>query len=210
MKLQRTLALLLALLLLLSGCAPRQKPQAAPEPVTQFQIIQDPAPTENPAPQPAPENETQGAAPETQQPAEPQPEASEAQEPAPELTQPETPDEPQLDEDAYYYEKDQVAAYIHQFGHLPDNYITKKEAQKLGWTGGSLKGYADDKCIGGDRFGNREGLLPEKQGRVYYECDIDTLGKKKRGAKRIIYSNDGLIYYTDDHYESFTLLYGEE
>ncbi|MBQ1523252.1 MAG: ribonuclease, partial [Erysipelotrichaceae bacterium] len=63
---------------------------------------------------------------------------------------------------------------------------------------------------GGDSFANREGLLPKKSGRSYYECDIDTLGKKSRGDKRIIYSNDGLVYYTDDHYESFTLLYGEE
>ena len=62
----------------------------------------------------------------------------------------------------------------------------------------------------GDYFGNYEGLLPEKKGRKYTECDIDTLGAKSRGAKRIIFSNDGLIYYTDDHYESFELLYGEE
>ena len=68
------------------------------------------------------------------------------------------------------------------------------------------KGY----YIGGDKFGNREGRLPKKSGRQYYECDIDTDGKSSRGAKRIIYSNDGLIYYTEDHYEHFTLLYGEE
>ena len=65
-------------------------------------------------------------------------------------------------------------------------------------------------AIGGDKFGNREGLLPKKNGRQYYECDIDTVGKSSRGAKRIVFSDDGLIYYTDDHYESFTLLYGEE
>lgn len=63
--------------------------------------------------------------------------------------------------------------------------------------------------IGGDRFGNREGLLPTAKGRKYYECDIDFDGTY-RGAKRIVYSNDGLIYYTEDHYESFELLYGEE
>ena len=57
---------------------------------------------------------------------------------------------------------------------------------------------------------NYEGLLPDAPGRKYYECDIDTLGARSRGAKRIIYSNDGLIYYTADHYESFELLYGEE
>jgi len=115
-----------------------------------------------------------------------------------------------LPEDGYYYSKDEVALYIHQYGKLPDNFMTKKEAEKLGWSGGSLEKYAPGKVIGGSQFGNREGLLPEADGRVYYECDIDTLGAKKRGAKRIVFSNDGLIYYTEDHYESFELLYGEE
>ena len=63
---------------------------------------------------------------------------------------------------------------------------------------------------GGDVFQNREGLLPKVKGRTYYECDIGTTGKKSRGSKRIVFSNDGLIYYTDDHYESFTLLYDAE
>ena len=76
--------------------------------------------------------------------------------------------------------------------------------------GGSLEPYAPDKCIGGSRFGNYEGLLPEADGRTYTECDIDTLGADSRGAKRIVFSNDGLIYYTEDHYKSFELLYGEE
>lgn len=114
-----------------------------------------------------------------------------------------------IDENGTYTSKDDVALYISSFGKLPSNFITKKEAQKLGWPGGSLEKYAPGKCIGGDYFGNYEGLLPTKKGRKYYECDIDTLGKRKRGAKRIIYSNDGLIYYTGDHYESFELLYGE-
>lgn len=115
-----------------------------------------------------------------------------------------------LPEDGIYSSKEDVALYIHYYGHLPDNYITKKEAEKLGWSGGALEPYAPGKCIGGSRFGNYEGLLPEKEGRTYTECDIDTLGAKSRGAKRIVFSNDGLIYYTDDHYESFTLLYGED
>lgn len=106
--------------------------------------------------------------------------------------------------------KDEVAAYIRDNGCLPDNFITKAEARELGWNGGSLEPYAPGMCIGGDRFGNYEGLLPEKGGRTYYECDIDTLGAETRGAKRIVYSSDGLIYYTEDHYESFELLYGEE
>lgn len=118
--------------------------------------------------------------------------------------------DPPLNPDGAYTSKEDVAEYIHTYGKLPDNFITKKEAQALGWEGGSLEPYAPGKCIGGDRFGNYEGLLPKKNGRTYTECDIDTLGAKSRGAKRIVFSNDGLIYYTDDHYESFTLLYGEE
>ena len=122
-------------------------------------------------------------------------------------------EEPQaeaLPEDGTYSSRDDVALYIHTYGHLPGNFITKKEARELGWSGGSVEDYAPGKCIGGDHFGNYEGLLPEKSGRSYTECDIDTLGSSGRGAKRIIFSNDGLIYYTDDHYASFTLLYGEE
>ena len=103
-----------------------------------------------------------------------------------------------------------MALYLHLYGHLPDNYITKKEAEALGWTGGSLEPYAPGKCIGGNRFGNYEGLLPDADGRRWTECDIDTIGAKSRGAKRIVFSNDGLIYYTDDHYATFTLLYGED
>ena len=103
-----------------------------------------------------------------------------------------------------------MALYIHTYNHLPDNFITKQEARDLGWTGGSLEPYAPGMCIGGDYFGNYEGLLPKQKGRTYTECDINTLGARSRGAERIIFSNDGLIYYTDDHYESFTLLYGEE
>ena len=118
--------------------------------------------------------------------------------------------ETSIDENGTYDSAEDVALYIHTYDKLPSNYITKKEAQKLGWEGGSVEQVAPGKCIGGDRYGNYEGLLPAKEGREYHECDIDTLGKKKRGAKRIIYSNDGLIYYTDDHYESFTKLYGEE
>ena len=121
------------------------------------------------------------------------------------------PDETaQIDEDGAYTSKDDVALYIHTYGHLPDNFITKKDAQALGWPGGSLEPYAPGKCIGGSRFGNYEGLLPEADGRTYTECDIDTLGADSRGAKRIVFSNDGLIYYTEDHYKSFELLYGEE
>lgn len=117
--------------------------------------------------------------------------------------------EPAVSEDGTYSSKEDVALYIHLYGHLPSNYISKKDAEDLGWPGGSLEPYAPGKCIGGSRFGNYEGLLPQAKGRTYTECDIDTMGAKSRGAKRIVFSNDGLIYYTEDHYETFELLYGE-
>ncbi|MBQ6654012.1 MAG: ribonuclease [Erysipelotrichaceae bacterium] len=129
--------------------------------------------------------------------------------------QPVEPDTPQqqdvIDENGFYSSKKDVALYIHTYGHLPPNYVTKNEARKKGWEGGNIEailgsGYA----IGGDSYANREGLLPKASGRKYYECDIDTVGYKDRGSRRIIYSNDGLIYYTGDHYEHFELLYGEE
>ncbi len=101
----------------------------------------------------------------------------------------------------------EVAAYLYQFGELPSNYITKNDARDLGWSAhkGNLWDVTDEMSIGGDRFGNFEGLLPEKNGRQYFECDIDYNGGR-RGAKRIVFSNDGLIFYTGDHYESFERL----
>lgn len=114
-----------------------------------------------------------------------------------------------LPEDGSFYSKDNVALYIHTYGKLPKNFIKKSEWEKLGTDSSPYK-QTDALVIGGDRFYNREGLLPKKSGRTYTECDIDTLNKKSRGAKRIVFSNDGLIYYTADHYETFELLYGEE
>ena len=112
-----------------------------------------------------------------------------------------------ISESGAYTDKVRVAAYINQFAKLPHNYITKGEAKKLGWqTKGTLDKVAPGKSIGGDKFGNYEKILPVKKGRVYRECDID-YKKGNRNAKRIVYSNDGLIYYTGDHYKTFTKLY---
>lgn len=108
--------------------------------------------------------------------------------------------------DGTYDSRDKVAIYLYRYKSLPSNYITKTEAKELGWQGGGLDSFAKGKSIGGDRFGNFEGLLPKTKGRQYTECDIDTKGKKSRGAKRLVFSNDGLIYYTSDHYENFTEL----
>ena len=98
-----------------------------------------------------------------------------------------------------------VADYIKNYNRLPDNFITKKEAKKLGWNPakGNLWDVAPAKSIGGDRFQNREKNLPHKRGRVWYEADINYKGGK-RGKDRIIFSSDGFIYKTEDHYRTFT------
>lgn len=115
---------------------------------------------------------------------------------------------PLLAEDGSYTSKEEVALYLHTYGHLPDNYISKKEAQELGWDSkkGNLGEAAPGKSIGGSHYGNYEGQLPEKDGRKYYECDLEYDGGY-RGAKRLVYSNDGLVFYTEDHYKTFEQLY---
>ena len=138
-----------------------------------------------------------------------EPDATESVTTEPDATEPEET-QALLDVDGWYYSAEDVALYLVTYGELPCNFITKNEARDLGWECGSVQKYLEGAAIGGDKFGNREGILPKADGRQYYECDIDTDGKNSRGAKRIVYSNDGLIYYTEDHYESFILLYGEE
>ena len=110
---------------------------------------------------------------------------------------------PAIAEDGEYTSPEDVADYLHAYGRLPGNFITKKEAQALGWPGGDLWEYAPGKSIGGDYFGNYEGALPKGS---YHECDVNYNGGS-RGAERIIYGTDGSVWYTGDHYESFTQLY---
>ena len=109
-----------------------------------------------------------------------------------------------LDKNGSYWTKEDVAAYIRQFGKLPPNYITKSQAQNLGWdsSSGNLWKVAPGKSIGGDRFGNYEGVLPKGS---YTECDIDYHGGY-RDSKRLVFCKSGgewHIYYTEDHYETF-------
>lgn len=113
-----------------------------------------------------------------------------------------------VSEDGTYTDKDHVALYLHLYQKLPANYISKTKAKKAGWDAekGNLWDVCPGKSIGGGTFYNDDGFLPEKSGRTWKECDIDYAGGY-RGAKRICYSNDGLIFYTDDHYQSFTQLY---
>lgn len=113
------------------------------------------------------------------------------------------------DEDGAYDSKEELALYIHTYGHLPKNFVTKAEAEAAGWTGGAVGKVLPGKAIGGNRYHNREGLLPTAKGRTWTECDVNSVGRSSRGPERIVFSNDGLIYYTPDHYESFELLYGE-
>ena len=186
---------------------PVYSPEATVAPITESSSAPTEAPTAEPTAVPSPEPAATQAPQDTPTPTDvPKPTTT----PKPTPTPTPEPTACPVSEDGEYWTKDEVALYIHLFGHLPKNYITKSEAQALGWPGGSLEPYAPGCSIGGGYFGNYEGILPSKKGRKYTECDIDTRGRKSRGSKRIVFSNDGLIYYTDDHYESFTLLYGED
>ena len=111
--------------------------------------------------------------------------------------------QPLIDPEEYYYDLEHVVLYLETYGELPLNYITKKEAQKRGWEGGSVEDYVPDAAIGGDYFGNFEKQLPSGKGIKYTECDIDTHGYKNRGSRRLIFSNEGRYFYTKDHYETF-------
>lgn len=120
------------------------------------------------------------------------------------------PTQPLIDEDGHFNSKEDVALYIHVYGRLPANYVTKSYCSNvLKCSTSRVQDYWPDGAIGGDVFQNREGRLPSAPGRTWTECDINTWGKYSRGAERIVFSNDGLIYYTSDHYDSFELLYGE-
>lgn len=107
----------------------------------------------------------------------------------------------------YYYDLEHVVLYIDCYGVLPDNYITKREARQLGWDGGTPERYLEGSAIGGDTFKNREKLLPKGN---YTECDLNTLGQDDRGGERLVFSDDGQYYHTEDHYESFTQVWVED
>ncbi|MED2941803.1 ribonuclease domain-containing protein [Bacillus swezeyi] len=118
---------------------------------------------------------------------------------------PQTTDGSSVQTDSIINTFEGVADYIVKYGRLPDNFITKAEAAKLGWEPqkGNLAEVAPGKSIGGDIFKNREKLLPDAEGRVWREADINyTSGF--RGSDRIVYSNDRLVYKTTDHYKTFT------
>jgi len=99
-------------------------------------------------------------------------------------------------------EEKTVINYIKQNHRLPDYYITKNEARKLGWNAskGNLCEVLPGRAIGGDKFGNRENQLP--QGGKYYEADVN-YNCGNRNADRIIFTRNGEVYLTKNHYKSF-------
>lgn len=99
-------------------------------------------------------------------------------------------------------EEKTVISYVKQNHRLPDYYITKNEARKQGWnpSKGNLCEVLPGKAIGGDKFGNREGRLPD--GETYFEADVN-YHCGGRNADRIIYTRNGDVYLTKNHYKSF-------
>ena len=112
-----------------------------------------------------------------------------------------------VERSGWYSTMEEVAVYLHTYGELPGNFLTKNEAERLGWDNrkGNLDEVAPGCSIGGNRFGNYEGALPDAKGRKWTECDINYTGGY-RGGERIVFSNDGLIYYSRDHYNNFVLI----
>jgi len=89
---------------------------------------------------------------------------------------------------------------LRETGHLPPFYVTKEEARANGWHGGGLCSVLPGLEIGGDPFRNFGGQLPP--GHQYFEADLDETCRS-RGPKRLIYSPDGPIFVTTDHYQTF-------
>ena len=200
-KLNILLAWLLMLAVLLTACGGRgNAPSPSPTPdVTAAMSEQSPEASPSPEASQEPSGTPTEDAESPEAPAEPD-----------ESTSPEAPTPAEEDLSAKlpvygesYYDLTNVVLYLEVYGELPPNFITKNEARSHGWEGGSVEDYVKDAAIGGDIFGNREGLLPEAAGRRYTECDIDTHHYSSRGSRRLVFSNDGLYFYTSDHYESF-------
>jgi len=192
------LALLLGLCLVLSACSAEEVDLALD--VAEALLQEGESLPEETPPAPSVEEKTEA------QPNSPPPVETPAEEELP-AEEEESPSA-EVEEGQPYSSPEEVAAYLHLYGQLPPNYIRKKDAQALGWDSqkGNLWEVTEQMSIGGDRFGNYEGALPDAPGRSWKECDVNYQGGY-RGAERLLYSSDGLIYYTDDHYKTFTQLY---
>lgn len=104
-----------------------------------------------------------------------------------------------VNENGIYTSMAEVGAYLYLYHKLPSNFVKKSEFDRSDYTS------SNKLSVGGDVFYNKEQFLPIKSGRTYYECDIDYTGGS-RNAKRIVFSSDNLIFYTDTHYDSFYIL----
>ncbi len=99
---------------------------------------------------------------------------------------------------------DGADAWLMYRNKLPNCYVTKEEAASLGWIPKkhNLSDVLPGKMIGGNVYENRRELLPARQGRIWREADFDYTGGY-RNSKRILYSNDGLIFVSYDHAKTF-------
>lgn len=112
-----------------------------------------------------------------------------------------------LTEGESYLSREEVAAYIHTYGTLPPNFLTTEQAEALGWDGSSdLWAIQEGAAIGGDSYDNLAGLVPDSEGRSWKQCDVNYAGGT-RGTERLVYSNDGLIYYSPDQFATFEEMY---
>jgi hypothetical protein len=123
----------------------------------------------------------------------------------PKIDSPNTANTNKINKDIDELTKEEVVvSYVEKNKKLPEYYITKKEAREKGWNAsdGNLCDILPGRAIGGDIFSNREGKLPAQNGRTWYEADLN-YNCGRRNADRILFSNDGMIFVTHDHYQNF-------
>ena len=100
-------------------------------------------------------------------------------------------------------EKDGADYWLKHFGELPEYYVTKEELIKYGWSDGKKPSkFAPGKMYSKGVYENSDGHLPDAPGRIWYEADINYY-EGRRNRHRVLWSNDGLIFVTYDHYETF-------
>lgn len=184
-------------------------PTPVPEPEPEPTSTPQPEPTPTPAPEPEPEPT-------------PTPEPSGTYElvfyPAQEGVDPDdvfvygepvgVPSSVRVTRGGEYTSMEEVALYIHTFGTVPPNFISKTKARNAGWVAeeGNLWEVLPGMSIGGGGWHNDEAVMPGAYYDQWYECDIDYEGGY-RGPERLVYSDNGMIFYTPDHYESYARIF---
>ncbi len=97
-----------------------------------------------------------------------------------------------------------VADYIVKYGRLPDNFITKAEAAKLGGTRKRQSRRSSAWKKHRRRYLSKQRKAASRCGRTRMERSRHQLYIGIPGSDRIVYSNDRLVYKTTDHYKTFT------